>query len=82
MRLLCDRHREEIPAGVYVALAMQDCLIDALAEHTDVVREVLWEMEPERVVEHMSRAHNDRLFLDVNFGDRLLVRAKAETFQE
>lgn len=81
-RLLCQHHREEIPAGVYAALAMQEVVIDALAERTDVLREVLWEIEPERLAAQMGRAADERLFLDLNFGNRLLLRTIAAEIPE
>lgn len=74
VRLLCERHREQIPPGVYVALAMQDCLIDALAERAEALNEFGFEVEPEAMVKHLDGTRDRRLFLGVNFGDRLLVK--------
>ena len=81
-RLLCETHRAAIPPAIYFALAMQQAQIDALAERADVLREVVWEIEPERLLEHRSRAADRRLFYDVNFANDLLLCAVAAELPE
>ena len=51
--------------------------IDTLAERLTAVRETVWEAEPELLMQHILRAHDDKLFGDVNFGQELLLAAVA-----
>lgn len=80
--LLCQKHRAQIPAGVLVGMLVLETQIDMLAERLSAVRETVWEMEPELLLEHVSQAQDARIFADVRFGDELLMAAVAREIPE
>lgn len=75
--LLCREHKAEIPAGVLVAMMVLETQLDTLAERCSAVRETVWELDPELLMQHTVRAHDDKIFGDVHYGQELLLAAVA-----